>query len=206
MDCRKQLYDRLTFTFHRAETALDFLKIVPEIKSLLLAIQVKPPRRSEGWDDIPPELPWHCSPNTWISLRDSLAKMDNLRHLSVWVDACSQMAREHLLFDYYDLFIFDPRLEPILRLSKPISDDWSVYYPSGGATPYVVKRGMSHFWQEPTVAPHITFSPWYGTETLYRPARRGGPVSWYPRRRSFREYLSDTVNDASELKSRILQQ
>lgn len=210
MDSRKQLYERLTFTFHRAETALDFLSIrgpaiVPDIKSLQLSIQVSAPRRSEGWGDIPPELPWHCTPDTWMSLRDSLAEMNNLCHLSVWLDACSQMAREYLLFDYFYLFVFDPRPEPILRVSIPISDRLSDYYPSRHTMPYVVERGTSELWQEPSIAPHITFSERYGTRSLYQVARHGGPVGPFPLRRTLRRYFSDNL-DVSKWKSRVLPQ
>lgn len=180
---------------------------MPEINSLQLSIQVNTPYlSSDGWDDIPPELPWHCSPNTWISLRDSLTEMDNLRHLSVWLDSSSRTGRQYLMFDWFCVFGFDPRLEPILRVSKPVNDFWSDYYPRHNITPYVVKRGMSELWQEPTIEPHITFSERHEAPGLYQVARHGGPVGPFPLgRRTLRQVLSESLG-FSRLKSMVLPQ
>lgn len=62
MDCRRPLYERLSFTFHRVETALDFFcvrkpAIISEIKSLQLSLQLSALPGPEGWDDVPQELP-----------------------------------------------------------------------------------------------------------------------------------------------------
>lgn len=210
VDCRKPLYEHLTFTFHRMETALDFLSIrkpaiSSEIKSLQLSLQISAGPGPGGYDDIPPELPWHCTAGAWISLRDYLAELDNLRHLSVWLDACSPQAREYLVISR-DLLVIDPRLLPIMRLSIPLDEDWWWYYHSSyPALPYAVRRGMTELWQEPSIAPHITFAPRYGLNSLYQVARHGGAVGGYRRRRSLREYLSPSI-DFSKWKSRILPQ
>lgn len=108
------------------------------------------------------------------------------------------------MLDYYDLFIFDPRIAPILRLSKPIDDYWWDYYLSyRPVKPYLVGRGMSELWQEPTIAPHITFSRRYGNQPLYQEARHGGVVGGYPHW-TIRGCMYNARDDIFKWRSKIL--
>lgn len=206
MDCRKPLYERLSFTFHRVETALDFFcvrrsAITSEIKSLQLALQISAQAGPGGWSDVPPHLPWHGIADSYLSLKDCLPELESLHHLSIWLDAASPNARDNLMV-YGDLFKVDQRLVPIVRLSLPVDEFWGERYLSRLVLPYVVLRGMTELRQEPTIAPEITFSHRYGPGPLYQVVRHGCHAKGHSHRPR-RGYLYNSTH-SSHWRSRIL--
>lgn len=155
---------------HRVETALGFLSIAaiaPEIRSLKLSLQIDVHYYYASGDEIPPSLPWHSRLSSWLRLRDRLLELENLRYLNVWLDAASGSARIYQLARYAllseeEAFNFDARLVPFLRVSIPLRqhDDGTFHDVRLGPREYIVGRGDSEFWQEPSAVPDIT---WYGT-------------------------------------------
>lgn len=162
------------------ETALDFLStaaVASEIRSLQLSLQIdvkylwSTPER-----EAPPELPWHGRHSAWLQLRDRLPELENLRQLSIWLDAAGQIEREDLLYRK-DTFELDARLAPFLRVSIPAippeqrgDHPWWQERDTFPSHPYVVGRGFSEFWQEPSVVPDIMWYPEYRRPTLYTTA------------------------------------
>lgn len=166
LDCRQPLYERLTFTFHRVETALDFLLernaiIIPEIKSLQLSVQL-------DVRQIQPYPAWHARVSAWADLRKRLSILSNLTRVSIWMDAAKPELRRDLAGET-ELFDFDAHLTPVLRLSMPIYDRGNGnYIPIFQPRDYtVVGRGLSHWWQEPCIEPSITWCTGWGYPDLY---------------------------------------
>lgn len=167
-DCRDRLYGRLTFAFHRVETAFDFLSarnrpILSEIKSLQLSVQLDK-------DKFPPCAPWHAGVEDWIELRNRLPVLSNITRLSIWMDAANPYLRRNFPVEH-GLFDFDALLWPGMRLSIPVWDvDDGRYIPFFRARDYtVIGRGVPNWWQEPSIAPQITwYSGWGGVDVYDR--------------------------------------
>ena len=97
-----------------------------------------------------------------------LSNLENLRHLSVWLDAASQWSR-NILIRCDEAFDFDERLVPFLRASIPLSQaDNGRYYPEVfKPRQCVFARGHAQFWQSPSAAPNITWSENYRHAEMY---------------------------------------
>ena len=110
-----------------------------------------------------PMLPWHGSADAWRQLRDHLPELENLRHLSIWLDPSSQYARWDLLH-MPDLLRFDRRLLPFLRVSVPLSqEEDGSYRPVRNLPPHdceIVARGEPSWFQKARLS-KPTFSPAY---------------------------------------------
>ena len=170
IDIRKPLYERLTFVFHRVETARDFLSIpsiAPDIRFLQLSLQLDI-CHDAGRVEIPPRLPWHAMASTWRQVRNRLTELENLSRLEVWMDAGGPATR-YLLLAWKEAFDFDTRLVPFMRVSIPVYQFSRERLPRESLLTRqgFVGRGTAEFWQEPDIAPDITWWPYYSSQYLY---------------------------------------
>ena len=172
IDIRKPLYERLTFVLHRVETALDFLSIpsiAPDVRALQLSLQLELWYKRNDGEEPAPELPWHGRASSWWQLRDRLPELQSLSQLDIWLDAASPGERFWVVSDRAQLE-FDARLTPFLRVSIPEHQFSRERLPRGSLLTRqgFVGRGTAEYWQDPDIAPDITWWPHYSGEQLYQ--------------------------------------
>lgn len=157
---RPNLYERLTFTFHRVETALDFLvyhpsPIVDDIRDLQFSFNIR------CFVEEYAEQSWHAHPNDWTRLRNGLAaRAPQLRRLSVWLDAPDPHRKIDLTLGgpQDSLLAFDAPLLSVLRISVPdlVFDDRQY---NAGEVSCVHRRGYQFVIFNPRPLPDLALVP-----------------------------------------------